>query len=251
MSKARSSWQQIFSRLNLLIKDKKLRKYRKWTVYCFIFALMWWLNWKLLLATSVGIGLMSLNYLLQNSHWQSYFRQWQRFLTGSNSQLILAVGSGATGAFCTYLAASVWTDTDNQWLATGAILQVFTSMTTLALLWWSLSQRNANTLESKLDQLLADLSHTDVLKRLIAIRQLTRLLVNHRLSSEHYQQLIEYYHLMLSQPQVPLVKNALLESLDILGGEKLLRPKRAPVKIPIKLEHSRKPILDHLFHDQI
>lgn len=251
MSKARSSWQQIFSKLNLVIKDKRLRKYRRGAVYCFLFALMWWFNWKLLLATSVGIGLMSLNYLLQNSHWQRYYQQWQSFFTGPNSQFILAVGSGATGAFCTYLAASVWTDTDNQWLATGAILQVFISMTTLALLWWSLSQRNHNNLESKLDQLLADLSHTNVLKRLVAIRQLTRLLVTHRLSSEHYQQSIEYYHLMLSQPQAPVIKNALLESLDILGGEKSLRPKRPPVKIPIQLEHSQRPLLDTLFRDQI
>ncbi|WP_144054380.1 ATP synthase subunit I [Pleurocapsa sp. PCC 7319] len=251
MSKARPSWQQIFSTLNLLIKDKKLRKYRRWAVYCFVFALMWWFNWKLLLATSVGIGLMSLNYLLQNSHWQRYYQQWQSFLSGSNSQMILAVSTGATGAFCTYLAASVWTDTDNQWLATGAILQVFTSMTTLALLWWSLSQRNDNSLESKLDQLLADLSHSDALKRLIAIRQLTRLLVTHRLSSEYYQQSIEYYHLMLSQPQAPMVKNALFESLDILEGEKLFRAKRPPVKIPIKLELSQRPLLDNLFRDQI
>ena len=250
MSKARSSWQQIFSTLILLLKDKKLRKIRGWALCSLVFALMWWFNWKLFLATLVGMGLMSWSYLLKNSYWQRYCQQWQSWLTGSNSQLILAVVSGATGAFCTYLAASVWTDTENQWLATGAILQVMTSLLILALLLWSWWHPKNHAIEAKLDQLLADLSHSDSLKRLVAIRQLTRLLVSNRLSAEHYWQSIEYYRLMLSQPQVPVVKNALLDSLDILGEEQLLRAKkRPPVKIPIQLKNSRQPLLDTLFQD--
>ncbi|MDJ0572963.1 MAG: ATP synthase subunit I [Pleurocapsa sp. MO_192.B19] len=249
MSKARSSWQLTFKTLILLMANKKLRKIQGWAFCSLVVVLMWWLNWKLFLATSVGMGLMSLSHLLRNSHWQRYCQQWQSFLTGSNSQLILAVSSGAIGAFFTYLAASVWTDSENQWLATGAILQVFTSLMTLAILLWFLWHQKRNTIESKLDQLLADLSHSDALKRLVAIRKLTRLLVSNSLSSEYYWQSIEYYHLMLSQPQVPIVKNALLESLDVLDGEKLLKLKRTPVKIPIQLEHSRKPLLDTLVQD--
>lgn len=243
MSQARSSWQQALNICRLLIKDKQFRRLSGQALCLAVFALLWWMNWKLFLATSVGIGAMSACYLAQNSHWQNYYRQWCKFFVGSNRQLTLAVGTGASGAFCTYLAASIWADTDNQWLATGSILQGFMSLTTLIVLLWSLRGKKANSLEVKLDQLLIDLSDRDRLKRLVAIRQLTRLLISNRLSAEHYQQSIEYYRLMLSEPQPAVIKDALLESLDILGAEKILE-QRSLIKIPIQLKHSRKPVLD-------
>ncbi len=124
-----------------------------WLSCLAVIALLWCYNWKLFLATSVGIGLMSLRYLWQNSYWQRYCQRWQGFLVGSNRQLILAVGSGAAGSFCTYLAASVWADAENQWLATGSILQGFASISTLSVLLWSLWQKKDNKTETKLDNL--------------------------------------------------------------------------------------------------
>lgn len=248
MSQVRYSWQKIFKICSLLLKDKRLQQISGRALCFLVFILLWWMNWKLFLATSVGIGLMSWCYLLQNSHWQRYCQKWQNLLVGSNRQLTLAVATGASGAFCTYLAASVWADAENQWLATGSILQGFVSLTTLALLWWSLRDKKAKSIEAKLDLLLEDLSHSDRLKRLVAIRQLTRLLVSNRLSSEHYRQSIEYYHLMLSEPQPPVIKNALLDSLDILGGAEIL-PQNPAVKIPLKLQHSPKLVPDTLLND--
>ena len=232
------NWQQIFKICVLSLKDKRFRQLSG-RAFCFsIFALLWWMNWKLFLSTSVGIGLISLCYLLQNSHWQRYCQKLPNFFVGSNRQLILAVVTGATGAFCTYLAASVWADAESQWLATGAILQGFASLTTLGLLLWSLWGRKSSSTEAKLDGLLADLSNSDRLKRLVAIRQLTRLLISNRLSAEHYQQTIEYYHLMLSEPQPPVIRNALLESLNILDVDRTSQ-KPAAVKIPLQLQHRR------------
>ena len=247
MSQGRSNWQQIFDVFVLLLRDKKLRKLSGWAICFSIFALLWWMNWKLFLATTVGIGLMSLCYLLQNSHFSRYCQKWRGFLVGSNRQLVLAVGTGASGAFCTYLAASVWANAENQWLATGEIIQGVASLTTLVVLLWSLRDNKASSLEAKLDRHIADLSHGDRLKRLVAIRQLTRLLVSNRLSSEHYSQTIEYYRLMLSQPQPPVIQNALIESLTMLGVEAFKKP--SAVKIPIQLQHSRKPLLDKMVRD--
>ena len=236
------NWQQIYKICILSLKNKKFRRISG-RAFCFlIFAFLWWMNWKLFLTTSVGIGLMSLCYLLQNSHWQRYCQKLQNFLVGSNRQLTLAVGAGATGAFCTYLAASVWADAENQWLATGAILQGVVSLTTLGLLLWSLWGRKNSSTEAKLDLLLADLSNGDRLKRLVAIRQLTRLLVSNRVSAEHYQQTTEYYRLMLSEPQPPVIKNALLESLAVLGVDQTSN-KPSAVKIPIQLQRSPRTIL--------
>jgi hypothetical protein len=243
VSQAKSSWQQTLNICRLLVKDKQVRRLRG-QAFCFaVFALLWWLNWKLFMATSVGIGTMSACYLAQNSHWQNYCRQWQNFFVGSNRQLSLAVGTGASGAFCTYLAASIWADTDNQWLATGTILQGLMSLTTLFVLLWSLRAKKAKSLETKLDQLLVDLSDRDRLKRLVAIRQLTRLLVSNRLSAEHYGQSIEYFRLMLSEPQPAVIKDALVESLEFLGAEKIIQ-QRSVIKIPLQFKHSPKPVLD-------
>ncbi|MBE9048682.1 ATP synthase subunit I [Pleurocapsales cyanobacterium LEGE 10410] len=245
MSLGRSNWQQVFDIFALLLKDKKLRKLSRWALYFSIFALFCWMNWKLFLATSVGIGLMSSCYLLQNSHFSRYCQKWRSFFVGSNRQLVLAVVTGASGAFCTYLAAAVWANAENQWLATGGIIQGFASLSTLLLLLWSLRDNKAASIEAKLDRYSADLTHGDRLKRLVAIRQLTRLLVSNRLASEHYSQFIEYYRLMLSEPQPPVIKDALLESLAMLGAEKVF-DQRSTVKIPLKLRHSRKPVLDKM-----
>ncbi|MEL6929205.1 MAG: ATP synthase subunit I [Cyanobacteria bacterium J06600_6] len=243
MSQARSSWQQTFDICRLLIKDKRFRRLGGQAICVLVFALLWCLNWRLFLATSVGIAGMSFSYLAQNPHWQNYCQRWRKFFVGSNRQLALAVGTGASGAFGTYLAASVWADTDNQWLATGSILQGLMSLTTLIVVLWSLRSKKANTLEAKVDLLLLDLSDRDRLKRLVAIRQLTRLLVNNHLSAEHYQQSIEYYQLMLSEPQPAVIKDALLDSLDLLGAKKILQ-QPSVVKIPLQIERDRQPILD-------
>ncbi|BAZ44661.1 hypothetical protein NIES4102_16730 [Chondrocystis sp. NIES-4102] len=184
-------------------------------------------------------------YLLQNSHWQSYWQKWQKILVGSNRQLLIAVSSGAIAAFGTYLAAIIWTNAENQWLATGAIIQGIVSLTTLILLVWSLWGRKTSTEEAKLEGLLIDLGSDNPLKRLIAIRQLTRLIMRHYLASDYYWQTLEYYRLMLSQPQTSIVRNALLESLNILDRETKQQPKQQPVKIPIQLHLTR----DRLYHD--
>lgn len=191
---------------------------------------------------------MSLCYLVQNSHWQKYCQKWRNFLVGSNRQLALAVGVGASGAFSTYLATSVWTDAENRWLATSNILQGLVSLATLALLIWSSRSHKANSQESKLDSLLEDLSHHEHLKRLVAIRQLTRLLINHRLSSAYYYQTVEYFQLMLSEPQPPVIKNALLESLELLGTD-LISSTKPTVKIPLKLNRSSQSVLDTVARD--
>ncbi|MEM6610871.1 MAG: ATP synthase subunit I [Cyanobacteria bacterium P01_C01_bin.72] len=243
MSQAKTSWQQAFNTCRLMASNQQFRRLTGQAACLAVFAFLWWMNWKLFLATSVGIGAMSVCYLAQNSHWQSYCQRWRKFFVGSNRQLTLAIGTGASGAFCTYLAASVWADADNQWLATGSILQGFISLTTLCLLLWSLRGKQASSLEAKLERLLIDLSDCDRLKRLVAIRQLTRLLVSNRLSADHYSQSIEYYRLMLSEPQPAVIKDALLESLDVLGADKILQSSNL-VKLPLQLQRKPQRVFD-------
>ena len=225
--------------LNLLIKDKQLRKISGWLLLIAIVVLLWSFNWKLFLATTVGMSLMGFSYLLQNPYWQRYCQKWQSFLAGSNRQLILAVGSGAIGSFCTYLAASIWADAENQWLATGAILQGFASLTTLSVLFWSLRQKKDNHIETEYDRLVTDLSDLEPLKRLVAIRQLTRLLLGNNLAADYYSQSVEYFQLMLGEERSPAVENALLESLELLDFNPTSQLSKPKVRIPLKIKDYR------------
>ena len=258
MSKASSGWKQL---LEQLLKKLSLQlKNQDWSklsgrVFCLLgIALMWLWNWKLLLATVIGIGLMLSSYSIQNHTWQQYrkkyWQKWQRFLTGSNRQLTIAVGTGSMGGFGTYLTASILADSENPWLTGGLILQGFGTLTTLVLLVWYLFKSKQQSTETTIEKLIGDLTHADPLKRLIAIRQLTRLVRNNNLSPEYYRQSIEYYRLMLSQPQVPAVRDALLDSLELLDSQKLSNYQLSnhqaqPLEIPLQLQRDRQPMLDN------
>ena len=190
--------------------------------------------------------MMSVSYLAQNRHWQKYWQKWQRFVTGFNRQLIVAVGTGGLGAFSTYLVVSLWAEAENQWLATGLILQGFLALATLSLLVWSLFKEKQNSLEVRCEKLLLNLTHPQPLKRLVAIRQLTRLVNSGRLSPEYYWQVSECYRLMLAEPQLSFIKIALLDSLDTLGIKHASQSPRPAIKLPIKLRQTPKPLLDRL-----
>ncbi|MGF1540099.1 MAG: ATP synthase subunit I [Pleurocapsa sp.] len=228
----RSHW-DIPRKLRLNKRD--WQKIKRWIVISLAIALMWWWHWKLLLATIVGIGLMSLSYLLPSRSWQKYCVRWQRYLTGLNRRLVTAVASGGVGGFSTYLAASIWADAENRWLTTGLILQGFATVITLGLLIGYLWQGKQHSQEFKVDKLLDNLTDREPVKRLIAIRQLTRLLKNNYLSEEYYWQAIEYYQLMLATPQVPTVKQALLDSLDELNIGQHSQGQPKPINIPMQL----------------
>ena len=193
--------------------------------------LLWWWNWKLLLATSVGIMLMLVVYTFKKQHWQRFYRRWQGLFTGYNRRLALAVGSGSMGAFVTYMTASIWADSENRWLATGSILQGLGTLITLFLLGWHLNRDRRG--ETKFEKVLLELTTVDPLKRLIAIRQLTRLAQKNRLSREQNLHLAECFHLMLSQPQEDPIREALLDSLESFGFTS--QPEENSLKIPLKL----------------
>ncbi|BAU63561.1 hypothetical protein STA3757_09260 [Stanieria sp. NIES-3757] len=249
MSRSSLRYQQIINLVSALTSNKILRMLQQqlknhsgWFLYAIGIGLLWWWNWKLLLATVSGMGLMLLAYSLQTKHWQQYWSKWQRFLTGSQGKLAIAVGTGGIGAFTTYLATSIWADTENRWLATGLILQGLGTFITIGLLIWQITFQRAIATVAKFEQLLADLTHPDSLKRLIAIHRLTRLAVHHRLSSAEEVQLKEYFCLMLSQSEDMTIKQALLDSLEKLGMNLFKAKETSALQIPIQLQASPKPI---------
>ncbi len=248
MSKTSLSWEQVLDFISSLqylgrVYSQQISKISSWLLCLLGLVFIWIWNWKLLLATSTGIGFMVLVYWLQSKSWLAYWCRWQRFLHNSNRQLIIAVSSGSFTALVIYIAACIWAEAENQWLAMGIILSTFTSGLTLALLTWHfLGENRLRQDETEYNHLLSDLTHQDALKRIIAIRQLTRLVKNGNLPQDYHIQLVEYYCLMLSQLQEVAVKEALLDSLESLGIERLINKKNQPLQIPIQFQPSPKPI---------
>ena len=202
----------------------------------------WCWNWKLLLATVVGIGLMLVVYLTHSRHWQQYWRICKGLFTGYNRKLALAVTSGGIGAFITYMIASIWADTENRWLATGSILQGLGTLVTLFLLGWHFWDEKNQKPEARFNELSQDLTDPDPLKRLMAIRQLTLLVSDMKLSQKYYGWLIEYYRMMLSQPQENLVREALLDGLEALDVSFIRESRKKLTPIPLNMSRSRKPV---------
>ncbi|MBE9114849.1 ATP synthase subunit I [Lusitaniella coriacea LEGE 07157] len=198
-------------------------------------ALVW--NWKLLLATTVGIGAMWGVYQLQGQNWHAYQVNLQKFFSSTHRQFTLAVSSGGIAALLTYMAASIWANVENRWLAVGAILQGLGTLLTLALLSWRAIDSQTHSNEDKYDRLLADLTQPDPLKRLIAVRQLTRLAAKESFNTPHRAQVVQYFHLLLGQESEAIVRDAVLEGLQAFEPRNpdLRRP---TLKMPLNLRHS-------------
>lgn len=208
---------------------------------------LWWWNWQLLLATSVGIILMWLSYKVSSKQWRKLGKKLIASLTQYNRKLFSAVVSGVTGGFVTYLTTAIWLDTENHWLATGSILQGLGTIATLILLSWYLLRHKSGGNHNKFEQLLADLTAENSLKRFIAIRQLTNLVHKKAVDREHHRQLIEYFHFMLLQPQDSAIQSALVDSLAILGISDLSDlnlPQSPGMAKAVNLKH---PISENVF----
>lgn len=203
---------QLSAHLLPSLSRRQWRQLGRWLLSLTALAALWYWNWKLLLATSAGVGLMMLAYLMPVGNWQVYWSRWRRFFRGSNLKLTLAVGSGGLAALGTYMAASIWAGSPNRWLAVGTILQGWGTFLTLLLLVWHIIHQQGEWHQGKFDQLLADLTAADPLKRLIAVRQLTRW--SNRCPLGERQQLEEYFRLMLAQERQPTIRKALLDSLQ-------------------------------------
>ena len=223
---------------NIALSSKQVSQGIKKGLLLLAFVSCWWWNGQLLLATTVGIGMMWLTYKISNKRYRKLWQAGINWLTGHNRRLLLAVGSGSLGGFFTYMVAATWSNTENHWLATGSILQSLGTFMTLILLGWQINRHNGDRILVKFDRLLEDLTATDNLKRLIAIRQLTNLAYRNDLTREQKLQLVEYFQFMLAQPQDLAIQEALLDSFDILGISSPSSISSPTIVTPIKLKHS-------------
>lgn len=181
-----------------------------------VMAMLLW-NWRLFAAMGSGLLIMLLVYLAQAGRWQIRRPDWSKFLGGANRSLLLAGGSGAIAMLSTYMAMAIWADSESHWVATGALLQGAGTLAVLILLARQLVDSPLNQQEAHFNRLLNDLTHSDSLKRLIAIRQMTRFAVNTPFDKLQHRAIADAFRLMLTQESEPLVRSALLDGLRMLN----------------------------------
>lgn len=202
-----------------------------------IFALsvlsLWYWQWQLLVTASVGIGSMWLCYAVNHR-----YRRWRldKVLRGHNGKLLLAVTIGCLGGLLTYMGTGIWLDTESHFLAVNSIVQSFTSLSVLGLLAWQLANKKSRKKSRDFNSLLPSLSAESSLKRLIAVHQLTDIARQRKLTSEKELQLTQYFQLMLFEPQEPVVREALLDGLEILERDR--GSLTAEMAIPLKIKRS-------------
>ncbi|MBE9228469.1 hypothetical protein IQ264_23915 [Phormidium sp. LEGE 05292] len=193
---------------------------------------------KLFLATSIGVVTMWLVYRLQSGNWQPYWSNLQRLLTGANRQLAVAVISGGFATLCSYLAIAIGADTQSSWITLGILLQSLGTLAILGILVWQILAQQTKPDQPKLDQMVADLTDADPLKRLIAVRYLTSSVK--QFDSTNKIWIADYFRLMLNQEQELIVRDAILEGLRLLENYPQLGEATAPFSMPVVKRHEVK-----------
>ncbi|MEA5572726.1 armadillo-type fold-containing protein [Calothrix sp. UHCC 0171] len=246
MAQASSSWQQIINQIpNWALPASKtgaakqlyVKRFREpgkaLGILTVVVAMLVW-DWKLLLASSIGIGAMTLAYSMQKWNWQKYWFELSKLLHSPNRRLTVAVLSGGIAALSTYMAIAVWMGSKNPWIATGAILQGIGTLITLILLIGIIINSQDNKDQNQIDKLLRNLTESDPLKRLIAVRQLTKLATSSRINISEQQNITECLQLLLTQEKETLIRDATFESLQILDTANQKPTPLKPLKIRVK-----------------
>jgi hypothetical protein len=194
--------------------------------------------WKLVVAIATGILVMWFVYQMQTWNWQLYWSNLRRFWASANRQFTLAVASGGIACLGIYTAISIGVDTHSSWIAFGAILQGLASVLIALLLVWQIIARQNLQKESQLDNLIADLTHDQPLKRLVAVRQLIREAHKTQFDKVKQRSIADYFSLMLDRESESIVRDAVLEGLQALETNQRLRLGTSTDKIVPPLRRS-------------
>ncbi|TAE59422.1 MAG: armadillo-type fold-containing protein [Nostocales cyanobacterium] len=246
MSQASSFWLQLIQQLPELktgsLKQQNLKRFYEpgniLGLLTFIVAMLFW-NWKLLIALLIGIGVMLFAYSIPKWNWDINWSEIRQFLNSPKIRLALAVVSGGITTFMSYMAIAIGLNSPNIWIATGAILQGLGTVVTLILLVWQIFNFQGYQEEDQLQQLLNNLTETDPLKRLLAVRQINKLLTRKNFDDTVKQDIINCLKILLGREEETAIREAVLyslQSLDILQTP-VVNSSQPLAPIPKKVKH--------------
>ena len=251
MRQASSSWRQLINKISeIKTVSPKQRIFKHFAepgvllgLLTIIVAMLLW-SWQLLLAVVVGIGIMVFTYSMQKSNWQLRWLEIRKLISSPNSRLAYSVASGGIATVITYMASAIWVDSPSHWLAAGAIVQGVGTLLTLILLVWQIFSFQGNLEEDYLDQLFNNITEKDPLKRLIAMRQLNKLIKRQHIDIGIQKDVIGCLQLLLSQEKEVIIREAALDCLQNLDGLQVLKPINAKVFIPVSAKVKNKVLVD-------
>ncbi|AUT03531.1 armadillo-type fold-containing protein [Nostoc sp. CENA543] len=236
MAKAVSSWQQLINHIpERLLPELKTKATKQRTMQrlsepgailgflTLLVAMLLW-NWKLLLALLVGISIMLIVHSMHKWHFQLPWEEIKKFLNSPNRQLILAVSSGGIATLSTYMAAAIWADSHSHWIAAGTIVQGLGTLLTLILLVWQIVNFYSHREADNFEKLLLDLTEPDAIKRLIAVRRLTKIVNRYKLDPALQQDIVQCLHFLLSREEETAIREAAFESLQTFERSQLSTP---------------------------
>jgi membrane protein implicated in regulation of membrane protease activity len=240
VSQASSSWRQLINQLpEIKTGSPKQQKFKRLFepgiilgLLTIIVAMLFW-NWKLLLALAVGIGVMLIAYSIPKWNWQINWLEIRKFINSANSRLALAVVSGGFATLITYMAAAIWVDSPSLWIAFGTIFQGLGTLLTLVLLVWQIFNFQEHREEEYIQQLLNNLTETDPLKRLLAVRQITKFISRKQVDDSVKKDVVNCLQLILSKEEEEVIREAVFNSLQTLDGLEKLATNNAKPLVPI------------------
>jgi amino acid permease len=226
---ASSSWRQLINQFpEIKIGSPRQRNLKRFfesgSILGFltiIVAMLFW-NWKLLLALAVGILVMLVAYSIPKWNWQLSWLEIRRFLNSANIRLALAVTSGGIATVISYIAAEIWVDSPSHWLAVATIVQGVGTLLTLILLVWQIFSLQGNREEECFDQLLNNLTETDSLRRLLAVRKLAKFSTRKEVNFSVQKEVVECLGLLLSREEEVVIREAALNSLQTLDALQMI-----------------------------
>lgn len=204
-----------------------------WFLTIVVAMLLW--NPKLLFASGSGIFVMLLVYSMPQWDWSNFWHKLRNYLQTNNGRLVLSVTSGAITCLGTYTAVTIWADAPNVWIAGGAIVQGMATVLVLILLARLLISLHGNQ-ENKLERSLKNLTDADPLKRLISVRQLTKL-ASQQIESDTKKYVIECLQLLLTNESEVIIRDAAFDSLQALEpAEKPIAKSNPTTLIPFSVK---------------
>jgi hypothetical protein len=211
---------------------------QSWLIAFLVLASWAYLDGKLLVSTALGIAVMGLIYRLQDND-RSLWQGW-------NHQLTFMLLSGGLTTFSVYVSTGIWLEAEQPWLASGLLLQNLGLVGIISFLAWQMQSVKGKTPGDDLTLLLNNLTFDDPLKRLIAVRQVRDYVLSGKLSNKgdrpnqplsmSKSHVVDCFRVMLSKENDPLVKEAILESLqawdNLPAPPKRFKPSQSPVIPP-------------------
>jgi hypothetical protein len=227
----------------LQLVPKPWRKSARWAAIGAGAALLLTWNGRLVVSTGAGLGTIWLAYSLRESAWRAAITDLVNSLEGIDRRITLSILAGAGATLGTYTVLSIWLTTQNHWLATGMLLQGTVTMGALGVLLWQKLQPSAQ--KSGLLQYIQDLTDVDPLKRLIAVRQINQLFTQH---PEQQADITEFYQVLLTREPDRLVREALMDGLQVMTTQASIaaartttfKPgkRRTPIAVPRSIDRS-------------